>query len=58
MTKPEIIAMAKRKGGFFSVDRNSYHAEKLRKKLKAMANDTNCPLTFYSATQKQIVYTL
>lgn len=58
MTKTETIEAAKKRGGFFTVDRNSYSADKMRKKLKAMSKDNNCPLKFYAATQKEVVYSL
>jgi hypothetical protein len=56
--RDEIIQIAKRKGGFFTVDRYSYRQEKLRKKLKAMSKQTNCPLKFYALTRNQIIYSL
>jgi hypothetical protein len=58
LTKEEIILKARNSDGFFTVDRNSYSKEKLRKKLKAMSKDKSCSLFFYSKTQKYIIYSI
>lgn len=57
-TKTEILETAERNDGFYTVDRNSYRADKLRKRLREMAKDESCPLKFYSHTQKQLIYSL
>ena len=57
-TKEEILAIAKSRGGFFTVDRNSYNADKLRGKLKSMDKDSNCPLKRYAVTKTSIIYSL
>lgn len=55
--KNRILEIAKRNGGIFTVDRNSYRAYKLRNKLRKMAKDKKkYPLKFYKATQKQLTY--
>ena len=56
LRKDEILLKARNSGGFFTVNRNSYNADKLRAKLKRMSKDKNCPLSFYAKTQNELIF--
>ncbi len=54
-TTEEIIAVAKRKGGFI-VDRHLWRFYNLRRKLRKLAKKPDVPLKYSGCTSKNIYY--